>query len=348
MKPLKSKRSPRVPNQSFNIKSLADSKRSQQEILGFVLIVVLVTIIGLVFLSFSIGKDRPKKQTSAEISNLLEAVMYYTTDCAINYVPQYREIQDLMKDCYNDPSQRCLSGNISCDVKDAKTKFSFRPTQGPWEHVAPVGTAGAPLLIRSGLKSGEVITITGVSGDFVYQGGNTADCNLGPRSGYGSGAIGGFYNDNKVLIYETPLNNFERGISTPSGATKLYAYIRESDYWKGWYHDNEGSCSFTVVGKSLSCDNFGRDKNVCEVLDYTLKNLIKSSLRVSEDSPNKAFRLKVYYNSSNNLQETASFIDMEEGKFTNCSSMPGGSHSIAITRSTGVINTELELCVGKV
>jgi hypothetical protein len=175
------------------------SRNAQQEILGFVLIVVLVTIIGVVFLSFSIGKSRPTKQTSAEISNLLEASMYHTTSCAVNYVPQYREVQDLIKECYKNPEQQCLNG-----------------------------------------------------------------------------------------------------------------------------------------------------KGVCHVLESTLKDLIDQSLNVAEDAPNKAYNLKIYYNSLDSLNETIDILLLQEGVFKNCSSKPGGSHSIAVTLSSGAINTELEVCRGEI
>jgi hypothetical protein len=199
MKKIKSKRSTRVSNQLVRPLGFSDSKRSQQEILGFVLIVVLVTVMGVVFLSFSIGKSKPTKQTSAEISNLLEASMYHTTDCAVNYVPQYREVQDLIKECYKNPEQQCLNG-------------------------------------------------------------------LG----------------------------------------------------------------------------------VCHVLESTLKDLIDQSLKISEDSPNKAYNLKIYYTSLNSLNETIDILLLQEGIFKNCSSKPGGNHLIAVTLSSGTINTELEVCRGEI
>lgn len=167
--------------------------------MGFVLIVLLVTIMGVVFLSFSIGKSRPTKQTSAEISNLLEASMYHTTECAVNYVPQYREVQDLIKECYKNPEQKCLNG-----------------------------------------------------------------------------------------------------------------------------------------------------KGVCVVLESTFKELIDQSLTVSEVSPNKAYILKIQYSSLNSLNETIEILKFEEGIFKNCSSKPGGSHSIAVTLSSGTIDTELEVCRGEI
>ena len=88
---------------------MVKSKRSQHEIAGFVLIVVLVTIIGLVFLILFANNNSSGKRDSIEISNLLEASMYYTTDCAINYIPNYENLQDLIKTCYNDPDQDCVA-----------------------------------------------------------------------------------------------------------------------------------------------------------------------------------------------------------------------------------------------
>lgn len=91
--------------------------KAQQEIAGFVLIVLVVSVIGVVFLSIAFGKPETSKQTSVEVSNLLIASMYYTTDCAVNYIPQYRDVQDLIKECYNDKIgnyRECLGGEKVC------------------------------------------------------------------------------------------------------------------------------------------------------------------------------------------------------------------------------------------
>lgn len=73
-------------------------------------------VVGIVFLGLSLAKGKTQKQNSVEISNLLESAMYYTSDCAINYVPQYREGQDLIKDCFKDPEQKCLNGKKVCEA----------------------------------------------------------------------------------------------------------------------------------------------------------------------------------------------------------------------------------------
>jgi len=91
---------------------LTKNKNAQQEISGFVLIVVIVTIIGLGLLVLSIGRGEIEKPASIEISNLLESAMSYTTDCSIN--EGYRELGDLIKACYK--NQNCYDNKNSCDV----------------------------------------------------------------------------------------------------------------------------------------------------------------------------------------------------------------------------------------
>jgi len=90
------------------------NKKAQHEIIGFVIIVVIVIVAGLFFLSFSLRRNKTSMQSSAEISNLIEASMHYTTDCAISYIPKYENLQDLIKSCYN--QEICLNEQNSCDV----------------------------------------------------------------------------------------------------------------------------------------------------------------------------------------------------------------------------------------
>jgi len=116
----------RYSRQYFNIGSnLTKSKRSQHEIVGFVLIVLIVSVIGVIFLAITLGSPPPERQNSVEVSNLLSATMYHTTTCAVNYIPQYRSVQDLVKECYKDQSgntRECLDGGAVCDKLEEDLK----------------------------------------------------------------------------------------------------------------------------------------------------------------------------------------------------------------------------------
>lgn len=87
--------------------------KGQQEIVGFVLIVVLVVIGLMVFLIISL-RDTPENTGSLEVKNILDAVMKYTTECAIVYEPNYDDFEDLFKSCYQ--GKQCSNLGISaCD-----------------------------------------------------------------------------------------------------------------------------------------------------------------------------------------------------------------------------------------
>jgi len=82
---------------------MKNKKRGQQEIVGFVLIVVLVVIGLMVFLIISL-RNSPEQEKSVEVSNMLDAIMKHTTECAIVYEPDYDDFEDLFKSCYEGDS----------------------------------------------------------------------------------------------------------------------------------------------------------------------------------------------------------------------------------------------------
>jgi hypothetical protein len=89
------------------------NKRAQQEMIGFVLIVVIVIIGLLVFLIFSVKQHNIPENDIA--NNILSSIMKTTTRCAIVYEPDYDDIRDLFKSCYD--SRQCSNTmEMSCDV----------------------------------------------------------------------------------------------------------------------------------------------------------------------------------------------------------------------------------------
>lgn len=90
------------------------NKKAQEEIVGFVLIVVIMAVILLIILGVSLRSDKNIQKESKEISQFLESTMEYTSDCAINYEPDYAKIGDLIEKCYS--KAKCSSGKNTCDV----------------------------------------------------------------------------------------------------------------------------------------------------------------------------------------------------------------------------------------
>ena len=88
-------------------------KKGQQEIVGFVLIVVLVVVGLMVFLIISL-RDAPENEGSLEVENMLDALMRHTTECAIVYEPDYDDFEALFKSCHE--GDRCSNlGKDACD-----------------------------------------------------------------------------------------------------------------------------------------------------------------------------------------------------------------------------------------
>jgi hypothetical protein len=95
------------------------SKKAQEEIVGFVLIVIIVSIVLVVFLGIIIRQDRPSSNLeSRDIHQFLESTMQYTSNCAIGYEPNYLPLNDLIQECHKSLST-CTSGKDPCTVLES-------------------------------------------------------------------------------------------------------------------------------------------------------------------------------------------------------------------------------------
>lgn len=110
------------------------NRKAQEEMVGFVLIVVLLVIISLVFLSFALRKKSPV-ETSTEVDNLLSAMLAYTTDCAL-YLPQYETLGDLIKSCYY--NEKCSDGKETCKVLKETMSEMLKAAEGDLKGDRPI------------------------------------------------------------------------------------------------------------------------------------------------------------------------------------------------------------------
>jgi len=91
---------------------LKNRKKAQEEMVGFVLIIVLVAVIALIL--FAIGIRKPKEEgTSRDIDNFLSSALLFTTECKPSLERNY-DLKDLIKACYE--GEDCLSGEKACNV----------------------------------------------------------------------------------------------------------------------------------------------------------------------------------------------------------------------------------------
>ena len=87
------------------------NKRAQEEIVGFAVIVIIVSIIVVFFLVFSIS-NKGEQIDSYEAESFLQSALVYTSSCEER--SQLLSIQDLIVACYDE--QVCGNGQDACLV----------------------------------------------------------------------------------------------------------------------------------------------------------------------------------------------------------------------------------------
>ena len=92
------------------------NKRAQEEIVGFAVIVIIVSIILIFFLVFSLS-DRAETE-SYESESFLQSSLYYTSSCSDN--GELLPVQDLVFSCYRE--EECENGEEACAVLNETLK----------------------------------------------------------------------------------------------------------------------------------------------------------------------------------------------------------------------------------
>lgn len=88
------------------------NKRAQEEMVGFALIAIIVSVGILILLSFLIRSPTKGNTESYQIDSFIQSALQYTSDCE-NEI-QFLNLQSLVISCNNGDS--CLDGRNSCDV----------------------------------------------------------------------------------------------------------------------------------------------------------------------------------------------------------------------------------------
>lgn len=104
------------------------SKKAQEEIVGFALIIIVVAVILLVFLGFSLGKSSQNIQ-SYEIQSFVQSMIQSTTQCQDNF--GYVSVENLIFMCTQ--GNNCIDGESSCSILNSTL-------QGMLDQAWPVGS----------------------------------------------------------------------------------------------------------------------------------------------------------------------------------------------------------------
>jgi len=104
------------------IKMNKKNKHAQEEIVGFIIIIAVVSIILLFFLGFYLKGEKKESVESYESNSFIQAFLQYTTECR-DYL-EYLSIKDLIFECDNGAS--CLDGQEACEVLDSTLERLIR------------------------------------------------------------------------------------------------------------------------------------------------------------------------------------------------------------------------------
>ncbi len=95
---------------------MTKNKKAQEEMVGFVLIMLVVAVIFLVFLGIFVRQGRQEKIDSTEVSQFLNALTKHTSECTFTGY-SYENLGELFDECRK--NRQCDSGK-TCDIlKDA-------------------------------------------------------------------------------------------------------------------------------------------------------------------------------------------------------------------------------------
>ncbi len=97
------------------------NRKGQEEIVGFILIVVLVAVAFVIFLGVKLRNPVPVQKESAIVYQFLESAMEQTTDCMLKENGKNLQVKELIKDC-NSVNSACISGKNSCDITQETIK----------------------------------------------------------------------------------------------------------------------------------------------------------------------------------------------------------------------------------
>jgi hypothetical protein len=119
------------------------NKKAQDEMVGFAVILVIVSVVLLVVLGFALRSPNESKLESYEVESFIEASLQYTTECK-NYLG-FMPVQDLIISC--EAEGTCTDGKNSCDILNSTLDNLITKS---WNVVQGSPVKGYELQIKSG------------------------------------------------------------------------------------------------------------------------------------------------------------------------------------------------------
>lgn len=89
-------------------------RKGQEEIVGFVAIIVIMALVAVFFLGISLRNQDQSLGESKELSQFIESTKKFTTECDLGLRERYANIEDLAVECYRNVESVCVNGKSVC------------------------------------------------------------------------------------------------------------------------------------------------------------------------------------------------------------------------------------------
>lgn len=124
-------------------------RKAQEEIAGFMAVMLVVAIIFLVFLGIFVRRGGTEQTQSTEVSQFLNSMVEFTSSCSLDNGLSFKQIDDLAVEC--NKGSVCSSGEPACDVLKSSVKeiiesswhFSSESPEKDYKFTAEFATAPA-------------------------------------------------------------------------------------------------------------------------------------------------------------------------------------------------------------
>lgn len=92
------------------------SRRGQEEVVGFVAIILIVALVVIFFLGISLRDKSQNVGESQALSQFIEGAKKFTTSCDLGLKERYANLERLAEECYRNPQSLCVNGMNACEV----------------------------------------------------------------------------------------------------------------------------------------------------------------------------------------------------------------------------------------
>lgn len=127
------------------------SKKAQEEIIGFAIILVIIAIVAIIFISLSSNKSESSNIEDYEASSFIKAMLEQTTSCEINN--EFSSVKEIIFDCIR--GYTCSDGKSACDILNEITESSLK---AGWDVSDESSVKGYEFVINS--KKENLVNIT--------------------------------------------------------------------------------------------------------------------------------------------------------------------------------------------